>query len=398
LAIKVKDGAAVKTITEIPLSGSVTGIIGFHDCQRFIRGQAYDSVYAIFAALHIESLPAKLIAAAPPVRVASLDPSVIASGITVTAVAVAAATIYSYGGTYAPLGIKPGFNCLYFFGQSGSWRAKMVPMGPDAPSCLDPLTDPVATSGKELVVHAVSEPGFSDADYPPVARWDWDAVHRQQYIGIKCGTAWCEVGDPAGFTPGAGFADPGGPSQLRRNRMIKGWYDQQFLATVSADGKTTPSRIRGTIFPDARLGDDDTNGVFKIAHPGNWVPVAQVLLEAPATLTPADAAVIKQYKDSLNFDATVAGGRLNTISLCHGTKSDCIPPGSVSTVGPCDGDEMWWAQIESTHGPTDRMYRCVVRQAHDHLGSPVPGTARWRWLASNEVTWKRCDNGCCELH
>src|SRR6266576_800052 len=55
LAIKVKDGAAVKTITEIPLSGSVTGIIGFHDCQRFIRGQAYDSVYAIFAALHIES-------------------------------------------------------------------------------------------------------------------------------------------------------------------------------------------------------------------------------------------------------------------------------------------------------------------------------------------------------
>ncbi len=367
---------------QMPLAGQAINVPEFHDCQRFIEytgdSAHYQALYAIFATAELNALD------------------------TMTTDSVRAAAEIFAEGKYQALGIVAPYSCLYLFRNGPppdtTWRAIMAPVAGAQVDCrkrVDPDTMP---GKKELDVQVTRVPSFGGQDYPPVARWDWDRVHKKQYIGIKCGTAWCEVGD-IGFTPGPGFSDPGGLSQkLRRTRLIKGWYDQQFLATVSAAGKTTPSRIRGTIFPDSGLGDYDTLGVFKRVHPGHWVAVAQVLLEAPATLTPEDVAVIKQYKDSLNFDATVAGGTLNTISLCHGTKSDCIPLGSVSTVGPCDGDEMWWGQIESTHGPTDRMYRCVVRRAHDHLEFRVPGTARWRWLASDEVTWKRCDNGCCELH
>jgi len=366
---------------QLPLAGRAINVPEFHDCQRFIEytGDAahYQALYAIFAAAELDALDTM---ATDSVQ--------------------AAAEIFAEG-TYPPLGIVATYSCLYLFRNGpppdSTWRAIMAPVADAQVDCRK-LVDPDTMRGKkELEVRFTRVPGFGDQDYPPVARWDWDRVHKKQYIGIKCGTAWCEVGE-IGFTPSAGFPEPGGPSQkLRRTRLIKGWYDQQFLATISA-GKTTPSRIRGTIFPDSGLGDYDTLVVFKRANPGHWRRVAQVSLEAPATLTPEDVAVITQYKNNLNLDATVAGGKLNTISLCHGTKSECVPGASASAVGPCDGDEMWWAEIESTHGPTDRVYKCVVRRAHDHLGFLVPGTARWRWLASDEITWKRCDNGCCEIN
>jgi hypothetical protein len=33
-----------------------------------------------------------------------------------------------------------------------------------------------------------------DKDIPPVARWDYDTANHQQYIGLRCGGEWCEVG------------------------------------------------------------------------------------------------------------------------------------------------------------------------------------------------------------
>lgn len=361
---------------QMALVGQRINVPELHDCQRFIvyEGESakYQALYAIFAS---DSL-------------ASFD--------TLATVSVrAAAEVYAEG-TYEPLGIGATYNCLYLFRKAGpsTWRAIMAPVKDAQVDCRILVNPETLPSHKELDVIVTHHSGFGGADYPPVARWDWDSTHKEQYIGITCGTAFCQVGD-TGFAPSAGFPDPGGASSLkqRRTRVIRGWYDQQFLATFSPAGKTIPSRIRGTIFPDSGLGDY-TIGTFT----KRWVRVAEVLLAAPATLTTEDAAVIKQYKDSMNYDATAAGGRLNSIWLCYGRKSDCVPTSAFAAVGPCDGDGMWWARIESTHGPTDRMYKCVARRAHDNLGFHVPGTARWRWLASDETTWKRCDNGCCEVN
>jgi len=364
---------------QMALVGQKINVPEFHDCQRFIeyvRDTArYQALYAIFASAELDHLDT---AATDSVS--------------------AAAEIFAEG-KYPALGIISTYSCLYLFRKDSSpgstWRAIIAKVAGPQFDCRTQVNPDTMPDRKELDLIRTQVPGFGYQDYPPVARWDWDGEHRKQYIAIRCGDAMCQVGEPD-FTPSGGFADPGGPSKkLRRTRLIKGWYDQQFLATLSPGGKTTPSRIRGTIIPDSGLGDYDTVATFRR---GRWVRVAQVLLEAPASLTAADAAVIQQYKNSMNFDATtVAGGKFNTISLCHGRKKDCIPPSFVSGAGPCDGDGMWWAQIESTH-PNDYVFKCVARRAHDNLDFHVPGTARWRWLASDETTWKRCDNGCCEVN
>src|SRR5207245_9510779 len=96
----------------------------------------------------------------------------------------------------------------------------------------------------------------NDAAYPPVARWDWDPAHHEQYIGIKCGVAWCEVGSqqfapaPAltagpSFDPVTGFTATTGSDHVY---TIKGWYDEQQLAVPAGDG-LAPGACHGVLMP-----------------------------------------------------------------------------------------------------------------------------------------------------
>src|SRR5207245_10928283 len=148
--------------------------------------------------------------------------------------ALPAAEIYSSDTHwYAPLAIQHYFNCLYFYRDGSQWRANIVPIGKDETDCRKPLINP-ARAGTELKVLPVS-PQSNDAAYPPVARWDWDPAHHEQYIGIKCGVAWCEVGSqqfaPApALTAGPSF-DPvtGLPATTGRDhrKTIKSCYHRQ---------------------------------------------------------------------------------------------------------------------------------------------------------------------------
>src|SRR2546428_384861 len=129
IVIKVIDstGNLVKTVDTIPLSGPVTKIPEFHDCQRFIQHvNRYDSVYAIFAAFRLESLPARLKGARDSAE---------SDGKAYRTVPVA--TIYSYGGEYDPLGIKPGFNCLFLYRKGAQWGAKMIPWSGPVANAVD---------------------------------------------------------------------------------------------------------------------------------------------------------------------------------------------------------------------------------------------------------------------
>jgi hypothetical protein len=356
--------------------GPTINVPEFHDCQRFIvyvHGEPrYDSLYAIFATDSLAMLDTML---------AQLDTGETGS------VALAAAEVYAEG-IYPLLGIRTPFSCLYLFRVRRVWHAKMVSVGRAEYDCSQPI-NPTQVTGTELEVRPEQLKDFYDSDYPPVARWDWDPEHHQQYIGIKCGAAWCEVG--ASRFVGTRHPDLPlvVPPKLRRTRMIKGWYDQQFLASTSPSGEATPSRIWGTIYPDSGLNDYDTIKVFKR---GIWVSVAQVALEDLSGL----ANPPNPYKKRMNLDFTHSNGRFNTIYLCHGNKGECEP----TVAAACDGDGLWWGKVEDAT-PEDgspALFMCTVRRPHDALGYHVPGTARWRWLASDETTWKRCDAGCCELH
>jgi len=312
--------------------------------------------------------------------------------------------IYTYGAGYDALGIGPNFNCLFlYFDATGNLSAKVVNVGlpgSNGKACFDASN--FNDQGRPLEVFRT--PGLADSDYPPAARWDWDPVNNRQYIGIKCGAAWCEIGSRGArpFTVSAGHA-PELASTITVPRVlgVKGWYDEQFLAVKDGSGQFVPSGLKGIVIPDPDL-------VSK--HKGNfdqkWVHVAYVGLD---TMTGAPEAA-KYYKQKFNFDPVPAQlplTHMNMLSMCYGTRSDCHVPSPPPAEG-CGPEQklpfIWfikrvWVRLDAPSGGRP-MYRCVTRRDHA-AGLPPngtnPATARFRWLALDETTWNYCEvAGCCE--
>lgn len=362
-------GGIDHTYDQIPLSGEISGIPEFHDCQRFItKDGGYDSLFAIYAAFHLESLPCGL--------------SRCGVG-TAAAVGIPAATILSYGGNYSPLGIKNGFNCLYLWNPP-DWKAAMIPQSANADCRYKRTVEPLPPEAVPLTVRVIAPvalPPFRDREYPPVARWDWDQASKQQSIGIRCGVAWCEVG---GASSGAGLGYPPPlifdpvpglvPSTAATNAVtrVKGWFDAQLLAkrTSGTGGlKVRPTGNRGYVVPNPVLGD------LQQSHfEGHWVHAATAVMDS-------------DYQSTVHF----AKGE-NRIYLCYGT--GCRVPST--EVGCPEGtiNTMWWARVVAPGArPT---YRCVVYRGYPYA-LDVPGTVRWRWQADDETIWIKCPSGCCEL-
>jgi len=367
---RFKEGRAVVSSSR-PTASAITNIPEFHDCQRFIvtdkrTGRAvYDSLYAIFASPVLDTLDEVL---------DSLDHQ---DGPGKWAFP--AAEIYTEGGSYPALGIKTTFSCLFLF-RDTDWRAILAPEPDSEPDCDTPK-ETKTVSGTQLEVRRQAYPGFNDRDYPPVARWDWDSGASIQYIGVKCGVGWCEVGKK-GFTSSPTYDAPAGlANEIRRTRIIKGWYDEQMLATVSS-GAVTPTPVRGTIIPDPRLGEWTSKTDF-----GTWKHVASVAVDGPPGT----------YKPKFNFDqASPTSDHLNELYFCYGSRLKCL--GVAYFLWPispvCGGGDRYYEKVVAVDG--SKKFKCVTY--FDASEIRIPGTARWRWLASDETTWKRCPEGCCETH
>lgn len=394
-----------ESVIQVGLAGPVANIPEFHDCQRFpdSQGSGYTSRYAIFAAFRLDSL-------LPDLR-NPRDSVPGPGGRSLPAVAVA--TIYTLDGTYPRLGVQPGFNCLFLYAhpfapgtQPTQWGAKMVPRGPNS-NCLDQHLNPSPPSvGKELQVKPGSPPGFTDADYPPVARWDWDPKRKEQYIGITCGAAWCEVGD-SGFTPSPPYLGPMPnfdpvpgvnitAAMKARVTAIKGWYDEQVLARFVPGKALRRGPAHGFVIPSPALDALSSlpTSVGLQVYKDQWVNVGSAMLS-------------RDY-GQWNF----ARGE-NRIWFCSGTATSCkVPLGqpkvfpSKKLLASCDPDDIgnrWWAKIVN-HART--KYVCVKRadhgkqlqdwmKANPKYSVKLPGTARWRWLDKDDANWHGCPGGCC---
>lgn len=379
----------------------------FHDCQRFMVKQGetlqYDSLFAIFAADSLRDVELKLgQALLPPAEASERRASQKTTGVTrpgatpqalPTSTRVApqafinsltaglSAVVYATG-AYPALGIEPERNCLYvwrYFEQGPpqveTWTAKMVPKGL-ATSCPD-VTVGRLDSGTVLRVKRTQVAGFTSVrDYPPVARWDWDATNNLQYIGIGCGDAWCEIYKEVLESSPALPAPSGLQRGFRRVRLIKGWHDQQYLATVDAAGKLVPSRVMGTILPDTLLGELGDDGY----KDNKWTDVAQIVLVSAITNDP----VLTKYEQKFNFG-----------------KSDFNDPTRIQLKGKV-GNPKWKAKIKSRNssGSNTEKGRNVTRVPVSSTvlaKYTVPGVARWRWMKTDEGTWTRCSGGCCEM-
>lgn len=405
--IKVTPGQKSELVALTTLSGDPsklsaprlnTNVPEFHDCQRLVQGTGtdatYDSLVAVFASDTMADTGLVHAPPPPPSGGAWLVPLV---------------EVVSWGGSYDALGIRPGFGCLYVpVNDTLSTIAFMVPFGAVEQDCHAPRSYHEvrsAPNSKPLRLHRVAYPELKWADYPPVARWDWDTVANTQVIGFKCASAWCEVGiydssevhtadnllarlGPAGASA---LASAIGVPSLSRVLTVKGWYDEQRLAPPDATWGTgapdpTPLDLRGTLIPVGALDQ------MKVADFGaHWRVVAAVLLDRYSP----------EYRVKYNYLPMAGTSRVTTISLCQeqdGTRACPEIPDVVRVKAACGPEAgttpplLWWARTQASDGTM--RYRCMVRRGHSGPDD-VPGTARWRWLADDETSWARCDRGCC---
>lgn len=389
------------TYASSPIINDIKHVPEFHDCQRFIvrgrdRDLVYDSLHAIYASSTLDSLMARLgpplaeprtirgeSTAAPVLLAVNAGVPVVSSTFQRNHRIVAVALAFS-GGGYAPLGLVRGLSCLYLgtFMIDGDtttrWFARMESQGDTSATDCAKSTTSQLTAGKDLKVIRQQPDGFTEPnDYPAVARWDWDDARRQQYIGIKCGPAWCEVGDST-FRPSAALPVPDGASRDEaRVRLIKGWYDQQYLAHWDKkQARLVPTRILGTIIAVPDLGDkSDTD------FAGSYVDVARVILEGG---DPQDNEAFAAYRQKFNFRMKTSEDPEATLSIRRG--------------GP---NQMWRARIPGPPGGGAAKFRNVmfrnVSAGFESGGFVVPAVARWRWMRRDEGTWTRCTSGCCEM-
>ena len=360
---------------DLALPGRITNIPEFHDCQQFIQDQKYIGLFAIFAA---ESLMSRWDSVAQ-------DSDSVSHPLPLPR-AWAIGEVYSHSDPYPNLGIKPGFNCLYFFyrpGRPGGARllqARMTPVGSDEAKCVDVL-DPATLPGTDLEVQRHLMPGYgSPDDYSVLARWDWDRAKQRQFIGISCGVAWCEVGTPSGAA-----------SMAKTDNVVfgkvvdvKGWHDDQSLAVAQTGGGLIPSPVRGAAIPDPALGSYNT-----IAQFGHWASVAEIQLTQP----------YQGLAAKWHIPMTEMGTVLR-VSMCAGLCPGL--PDTTTKAGYCiqpSGEPSWWARIQ--YGSGGVVYRCIARRDHSAelagTGLHIPAAARWHWVAHDETLWTRCLEGCCEV-
>jgi hypothetical protein len=435
-------------IEQIAVSDLVTNIPEFHDCQKFINaaGNGYgDQPLAIFAHYSLLGQFEKVIRRWSDANAAGVWSA--QSTITITpgwdaqrvsdftsrlnnptgaGDAFVFAEILNYGDEYPSLGIKHGFNCLYVAlkeqttgtqppiqGGGGVQTSSTQPQtrGPrisaSQPSVLVDLTaimvsvpqdgiclqaarfDTLRAKGAKVLAVRPTAVGRQQDDFPPVARWDWDGLHH--FIGIMCGPAWCEIGEP-GFN-----SSPSYPGD--KTHVVKGWYDEQRLAIKNADGMLVPSPVVGTVFPTpGLLAVRDTGSAAISRFTGSWVDVASVALSQASP----------NYKEKLNLDPSPPTEARNVIALCNGWAT-CAPRVRIPLFGGglnvsavwrlpvCASSDngTWRARITGAAGNVS--YRCVRRwAAPTNATFYVPATARWRWLVDDEGTWEGCIQGCCE--
>jgi hypothetical protein len=252
-------------------------------------------------------------------------------------------------GAYEDLHLREGSNSLYVRYDSAApapkrWTAWMND----------------STSTLEIMQYDPESCCTNAADFPGIARWDWNKNDKNQVIGVKCGNGWCEIGKKVKKEPPV---HAGG-----KTRRIKGWHDAQRLAIDAGNGKLKPGMSTpATVFPIENLEALKDTADFK----DKWVKVATVKSDTSYERL----KIPYNPKDS------------SELSIMYDSQA-----------------KKWNAKMSSrdTTGTTIDAFFEVRMMPHINPQDPsddrrIPGVARWGWEADDESIWTRCANGCCQL-
>lgn len=340
-----------------------------NDCQRLVVGNDsagfhYDSIAGIFVS----------------------DAGATYSSAHLATPRALALVYFPYGGTYAPLHLNARFNCVWVQRVGADYRA-WVQAATGTADCQDSVAA-LADQSLSLSVRAQKPdlPGRVPPSAPyNVVRWDWDASTNTQFISVRCGEMWCEIGQPGFGGSEAHVSASSGASTTFDGLRVKGYYDEQYLAEWR-DDRLVVGRNVGTIFATPRLATLATGMPAK----GEWIPVAEINMSKAAG----------PYEDMLNLvgnDGPLTAGTRATLSLCLGDGQSCAPVKGevILNEQSCDltPDGRWYARIER---PGGARYFCVKHRPFP-TGFSIPPVVRWRWREDDETIWIRCPDGCCEI-
>ncbi|MGH7585454.1 MAG: hypothetical protein ACREMH_04335 [Gemmatimonadales bacterium] len=372
IGVAADDTLSADTLDQLPNAGVISKVPEYHDCQKLAEGSTpkYVSLVGVFAYEALGSAYAN--PAQPPANLR------------------AAAEIVNFDHYYRPLGLEVGFSCLYLWPEGQSWHARLFPAGGTPDLCTRVLGDWNPADGHPLRVERSREERLENADYPPVARWDWDPQGNHNFVSIRCGDAWCEVrpqvplvaalGNLDKRPPDVVVPDPKVPPRTPRwNRVatVRGWYDEQRLAVPSGSGLQF-SEIVAAIVPHPDLG----TRTLASEYDGAWLEVARIELDAaPGT---------DVYRTKLGLEV---GTNIVEMQRFAALPTDLVTGCKADLEG-----NFWVASIRQDGGRA--AHRCVERVIHTDMPESLamPGTARWRWDPNDEKTWVQCPQGCCTIH
>lgn len=179
-------------------------------------------------------------------------------------------------------------------------------------------------------------------DFPNTARFD--VLGNKQVIGVRCGNAWCLIGD---LSASIDVPDPDGTDLLKpATRRVRGWFDRK----------------------ERPVGSGDTYAIY-----------------------PIDGLAKKRksaYKDAFDQVATI--------------QSESNPAMSAEVWLAFDTAKRQWVfeYRRAGYASVDRIYKYRT----PHPERRVPGSARWdksdaglKMPTGNSLgdLWVRCANGCC---
>jgi hypothetical protein len=390
----------------LSVPGRITNVPEYHDCQRFLLDQNKTLVYGELEAVYVrynlyrilqeeERHPARAVADRW-----SIDSASFPGATRETLIHTIVVGEVRSEGSYLPLGIVKGYNCIVLrwisVTQPTSFVGWMVPVTKEE-TCSPENVGALAGLPRTRL-HVTRHAPLSVPSTTQLSRWEWDPHRSLQFIGITCPGGWCDLRGYAG-TPDPNPLDDDGLSiaEGANKKITEGTWDWQYLAkyTSSPFGvKLSRDGAYGMIVPDEALASYTITDYQ--AH--NWLTVAWVGMNDTS----------KNYHDMLNFEKAwhvSPHGPLNKVEMCFSKDgSDCTggrPPDACAKDTNLNG--YWYARVTSAEGGLP-MYKCVTQTiTYVTVGTvkvvvdPPPGVVRWRWLAVDETMWISCPSGCCEV-
>jgi hypothetical protein len=247
----------------------------------------------------------------------------------------------------------------------------------------------------QRVQHAHGPAGSSVA---PVARWDWDNAAGRPYIGVRCGSRWCEISD-SGITPSDSTPFGG-------RHYLKGWGDEQFLHLASGPNQATVP-VLATIVPEPGFKWQSGNTNYQLAarislrlmRMDNATPPPSGWANNVALAQGVQTLATDHWKDQSFLLPQAAEPITYFLCLRAASGSDATVYVRYSRTNNCRGGHEIEFRREAhprAKVHTDSIYAQQLIPEMLRAPTGIPGTRRW----GNHRTvglqgWIEC-SGCCK--